>query len=168
MVGCYTLNHVIQLVSPGHDCAHRVLERDVPVRTDAVNVVFTTPEETLAAVRVASALGKALAVPVTLIHFRAVPYPLSVDAPPGISPAETDAFVERLRSEGIDVRVRVYLCRSEGRVLPTAFKRHSFIVIGGRRSWLPTAAERLRRRLEAAGHFVVFVVTPGQKEPSLA
>jgi hypothetical protein len=163
------MNDVIQIASFVDGSGSRILELGAPVvRTDTVNVVFTTAEETLAAVRVAAAIGKALAVPLTLIHFRAVPYSLSLDAPAGVSPVEPDAFVERVRSEGIDVRVRVYLCRREERVLPMAFKRHSFIVIGGRRSWWPTASERLRRRLEAAGHFVVFVETFGQKESSLA
>jgi hypothetical protein len=138
------------------------------VRTDSVNVVFTTVDETLPAVHVASALGRALGVSLTVVHFRAVPYPLSVQAPVGVSPIETDAFVERIRSDGIDVRVRVYLCRRDDHVLPTAFKPHSLIVIGGRRSWWPTAAERLRRRLERAGHFVVFVDTSEQKESSRA
>lgn len=133
------------------------------MRLDAVNVVFTTADETLAAVRVASELGRALHVPLTVVHFRKVPYPLNVDAPAGLSPVETDAFVETVRAEGIDARMRVYLCRSDDRALPIAFKRRSVVVIGGRRSWWPTASERMRRRLEAAGHFVVFVDVPEHK-----
>ena len=127
------------------------------VRTDAVHVVFTTGHETLGAVRVASTIGRALGAPVVLVHFRPVPYPLSVDAPSGISPTETGAFIEQVRSVGNDVRIRVYLCRAGNAVMPLAFKPHSIVVIGGHRSWLPTASERLRRRLEKAGHFVVFV-----------
>jgi hypothetical protein len=42
-------------------------------------------------------------------------------------------------------------------VIPSAFRSHSLIVIGGRPSWWPTRPERCRRLLEAAGHFVVFV-----------
>jgi hypothetical protein len=143
-----------------------VHERSVPaVGTEGISVLFTDVDGTMEAIRVASALGKAMAAPLTLVHVRAVPYPLSLDAPAGMSPVETDEFVRRVRSEGIDVRVRVYLCRNEEQAMLTAFGRHSLIVIGGRRSWWPTASERLRRRLEAAGHFVVFVEAFEQKEP---
>ena len=141
---------------------------DPAVRTESVNVLFTKPDETLEAVRVASAIGRAMAVPLTVTHLRAVPYPLTLDAPAGLSPAETEAFVERVRAEGIDVRVRVYLCRNADRMLPMAFKEHSVIVIGGRRSWWPTWSERMRRRLEAAGHFVLFVDVPEHQEVSRA
>jgi hypothetical protein len=159
------MSEVIQLIQSTKESAARVLESRAPaVRTEAVNVVFTTADETLEALRVASVLGKAMAAPLTLVHFRPVPYALSLNALAGVSPTETDEFVQRVRSEGIDVRVRVYLCRDEERVIPMAFKCHSIIVIGGHRSWWPTIAERRRRRLEAAGHFVVFVDAPAQKE----
>jgi hypothetical protein len=127
------------------------------IRTDTVYVVFTTAAQTLPAIRVAAALGRRLGGSLRLIHCRVVPYPLQVDAPAGVSAIEVDAFVERVKAEGIDLQLRVYLCRNDAQVLPNAFKRHSIVVIGGRRSWWPTAAERLRRRLEAAGHYVVFV-----------
>ena len=38
-----------------------------------------------------------------------------------------------------------------------AFKPHSIVLVGGRHRPWPTASERLHRRLEDAGHFVVFV-----------
>jgi hypothetical protein len=91
-----------------------------------------------------------------------------VDAPCGISPVETDVFIERLRAEGLDVRVNVYLCRDEHRAIAAAIKPHSLIVIGGRRSWWPRESERWRRMLEAAGHFVVSVEKSESKERSRA
>ncbi len=152
------MSDVIQLAPPIGSSARRLHDANAPiVRTDAVNVVFTTPQDTLAALRVASAVGKAMSAPLRLVQFRSIPYPMSVDAPSGLSAVEADEFVERVRAEGVDLRVRVYLCRDERRVMPLAFGPHSFIVLGGRRSWWPTPADRLRKRLEAAGHFVVFV-----------
>jgi hypothetical protein len=139
-------------------------ERQAPtIRTDAVYVVFTTIDETFAAVRVAGPLAKAMGVPLTLIHFRTVPYPLSVEASAGRSPLETGDFVEQLREEGFDVGVRVYVCQNERQAIPLGFKRHSLIVVAGHRSWWPTQAEQWRRKLEAAGHFVVFVDTSENK-----
>ena len=66
----------------------------------------TRADETLAAVRVASALGSAMAAPVTVVHFRSVPYPLSLDAPAGGSPLETDEFMRQVRSEDIEHKER--------------------------------------------------------------
>ena len=135
------------------------------VQTDAINVVFTTTDDTLEAVRVASELGRAMHAELKVVHFRSVPIPLSLEQPAGVSPIETDAFIRRVRAEGIDARVRVFLCRSADRAIPMAFRRDAMIVIGGRRGHLwPTAAERLRRRLEAAGCFVVFVDTSEHRE----
>jgi hypothetical protein len=154
------MSEIIQLAPPIDQCGVRPLEAgSTLIRTDSVYIVFTTIEDTLAAVRVAAEIGKAMTVPLTLIHFRTVPYPLSVDAPTGLSPVETHGFMEQLRKEGIEVRVRVYLCRDERRVIPFGFKPHCLVVIGGRHGWWPTAAERWRQRLEAAGHFVLFVDT---------
>jgi hypothetical protein len=130
------------------------------LRTDVVYIVFTTIEDTLAAVRIADRLGRAMAVPLTLIHFRTIPYRMSIESPSGLSPIETGMFVSQLEAEGFNVRVRVYLCRNEWRAIPLAFKRHSLIVIGGHRRWWRSVSERWRRKLEAAGHFVVFVDTP--------
>ena len=103
------------------------------IRTDAVNVLFTTVDETFAAVRVAAAIGGVMSAPLTLLDLRAVPYPLSVDAPVGPSPIETGGFVDRVQAEGISLRVRVYVCRDRDRALPMALRPHSLIVIGGRR-----------------------------------
>jgi hypothetical protein len=161
------MNQIIQLRSAAvEESRSRVLDRTSPgVRTDAVYVVFTSIEETLAAARVASQLARAMAVPLTVIHFRTVPYGLSVDRPDGLSPVETDSFVDRLQAEGLEMRVRVYLCRSPRRAIPMAFKKHSLIVVAGRRMW-PSRSERWRRALETAGHLVVFVDQAQHKERS--
>jgi len=135
------------------------------LRTDAVSVVYTTFEDTLEASRIAADLAHAMQVPLRVVHFRTVPRQVPVDQPDGLSPVETEAFVGRLRQEGITTaRVRVYLCRDETRTIPFAFRPHSIVVIGGRRSWWPTRAERWRRALEEAGHFVVFVDSSEHQE----
>lgn len=145
------------------------VERDTPsIRTDAVYVIYTSIDETLVAVRVAGDFAKTLGVPVTLVHFRAVPFALPVDGPCGRSPVETDAFLSRLRAEEFDVRVRVCLCRDALQVASLAFNPHSLIVMAGRRRWWPTASERWRRTLEAAGQFVVLVDNAEHKERSHA
>ena len=164
------MSQIIQLASVAvANRRIRVPERfDPAIRTDTVYVLFTSIDETLAAVRMAGDFARALGVPVTVIHFRTVPYALPVDAPCGMSPVETDAFITRLRAEGADIRVRVYLCRDEQQAIPFAFNRHSLIVIAGRRSWWPGHSEQWRRMLEAAGHFVVFVDASEHEEKTHA
>ena len=152
------MNRVIQLPSAMNNSVVRSLERtnsEPAIRTDTVYVVFTSIGETLAAMHVAGDFARVLGVPITIVHFRTVPYALPADEPNGLSPAETDAFIERLRDEHEDVRIRVYLCRDERQAVPLAFKPHSLIVIAGRPSYWPTRSERWRRMLEAAGHYVI-------------
>jgi hypothetical protein len=164
------MSQIIQLASaPAANRRMPAPEQHHPaICTDTVHVVFTSIDDTLAAVRVAGDFAKALGVPVTLIHVRTVCYALPVDAPCGISPVETDAFIERLRAEGLDIRVRVWLCRDRRPAIPLVFKPHSLIVVAGRRGWWPTEPERWRRMLEAAGHFVVFVDASEHKEKAHA
>lgn len=157
------MSHVIQLVPPVP--APHGNESSTPlVRTDAVHVVFTSIDDTLAAARVGHRIATAMGVPLKVVHFRTVPCGMSVEHPAGVSPIETDQFVEQLRNEGIEARARVYLCRHERRAIPMAFKRRSIVVIGGRHRRWPTAEERLRQHLEAADHFVVFVDAHDKKE----
>jgi hypothetical protein len=155
------MTRVIQLPSSDNGARHSQVPFVAPaapaVRTDTIYVLFTTVEDTPAAVRVADEFAGSLGAPITIVHFRAVPYALAVEEADGISPIETEAFANRLRAAGRNIKLLVYLCRDELRTVTSAFKPHSLIVIAGRRSWWPTHAERLRRALEAAGHFVVFV-----------
>jgi hypothetical protein len=136
--------------------------------TDAVSVVFTSFDATLEAARVGAELARALSVPLQLIHFRTVSPHVPVNEPGGSSPIETETFVARLRREGISAGLHVYLCRNAARAIVWAFNPHSLVVLGGRRRWWPTRVGRLRRALEAAGHFVVFVDPSAFKEPSHA
>ena len=119
--------------------------------------LISSPDETLAALRIAGGFADALNVPLILVHYRAVPYPLAVDHPPGVSPIHSEQFLERLRAEEIDVVSRVYLCRDDRRAIGTALNMPSLVVVGGRRRWWPTKAQNWQRALEAAGHYVVFV-----------
>jgi hypothetical protein len=162
------MGQVLELRSPCESRPASPAGKDGAFRAADLYVVFTSVDETLAAAEVASGLAKALTTPLRLIHFQGVPYPLATDAPSDRSPAEMGAFVEKLRATGVDVSVRVYLCRDPRRAIPSAFTRHSLIVIGGHRSWWPTRSERWRRALEAAGHFVVFVDADELKERSNA
>ena len=124
---------------------------------DRVFVVFTTLADTMAAVDVADGLARSRGVPVTVVHFRTVSHALPVDRPDGISPLESEDFHGELCAHGRFVDARIILCRDERTAIAQAFTPHSLIVVGGRRRWWPTRAEKWCRMLEDAGHYVVFV-----------
>lgn len=120
-------------------------------------VLFTEAESTLHAVRAARRFAPAFGGRITVVHFRPLDFAAPLDAPSGVSPAETEAFRERLAEEGDDVEVTVCVCRDARRALPSVIGAHSLVVVGGHHRWWPTGADRWRRRLEASGHLVVFV-----------
>jgi hypothetical protein len=122
-----------------------------------VYVVFTTIDQTLRAVRVARRLADAMGSGVTVVHFQSVDFGAPLEDPVGISPVETDDFTSRLEAEGAPIRVRVWVCRDARRAISLALGAHALVVVGGRRRWWPTRSGRWQRRLEAQGHFVVFV-----------
>lgn len=118
-------------------------------------MVYTSEAATSAAARVALTLADRLTLPVTLVAFQRRESP---SADPAQATADSrKALLERLRADGRSVTSRVLVCRRIRQAIPVAFSPHSLVVIGGHRSWLPTSTERLRRALEAAGHYVVFV-----------
>ena len=126
------------------------------IRTKDVYIVFTSNAATQQAVTVASHLADAMGASLTMIDFQCTPHPDQPGNAVGAS-GEHKGLIERLRMDGDRLNARFYVCRSIEQAVPLAFSPHSLIVIGGRRSWLPTRTERLRRTLEAAGHFVLFV-----------
>ncbi len=139
-------------------------EMHASVRPSDVYVLFTSLDGTLAALRVARDLAASLSTStVRLVDFRVIQIGAPVEAPTGRSPIEADGFLDRVRAEGIDVRVNVYVCRNASCAIPHVFTDHSLIVIGGRHRWWPTRATRLRRMLEDHGHLVVFVEERGRR-----
>ncbi|HEY3382127.1 MAG TPA: universal stress protein [Vicinamibacterales bacterium] len=122
-----------------------------------VYVIFTSPEDTLRAVRVARRLARAMTRGVTLVHFRSVDFGAPLEEPSGLSPVQMEDFKARLKADGGDTRVRVCLCRDPRQAIPSVLSAHSLIVIGGRHRWWSTRSDRWRRTLEALGYVVVFV-----------
>lgn len=129
-------------------------------RTDsrrAIYVVFTDIENTLRAVRLAARLAPAFGDRVVVVHFRPLDFGAPIEAPGGISPAETESFRQRLAEPGCDVEISVCVCRDARQALPSVIDAHALVLVGGRRHWWRTAAERWRRTLERAGYAVVVV-----------
>jgi hypothetical protein len=135
----------------------RVLRHSAELATDRVYVLFTSPDETLAAARVGGGLARALGGRLTVLHFRPVDFAAPLEAPSGLSPAETEEFRTRLETEVTGAEVRVCVCRDARTALPNILTRRSLVLVGGQRHWWRTSADRWRRALEGAGHLVVMV-----------
>ena len=123
-----------------------------------VEVIFTTPESTRAALQAASRLTHDLNAQVRLVAAQVVPYPVSLSRPP--VPVEwTERHLQALASEAsVPASVQVYLCRDQRQTLADFLRPGSLVVLGGRRRWWPTAEQRLAQWLQARGHSVVFAM----------
>lgn len=121
-----------------------------------IDVVFTSYKGTLAALKEAGSLAKRLGGHITLLVPQVVPILLPITRPPVL----LSWIKRRLRAMAsqspVDITVRLILCRDSWKTLAAVLKPHSLVLVGGRHSWWPTAAVRLARRLQDAGHEVIF------------
>lgn len=132
------------------------IDKDVG-QTLEVFVIFTDVPGTLAALRTAAALSKQLAAHLQLLMPYEVPYTLPV-----LKPAVQVEFLEgRVRDLAckthLDVAAHICLCRDRSRVLRLLLRPRDLIVLGGRKRWWPSRAERLAKALRRNGYQVIFV-----------
>ena len=127
------------------------------IATNPVYVLFTSLEETILALRVASPLATALRSRLIVVHFRPIAFGAPLESPSGVSPLETEDFRARLEAENCDAEVKVCVCRDARAALSTVVKEHSLVLVGRRRRWWSTSADRWRRTLESAGHLAIVV-----------
>lgn len=124
-----------------------------------IDVVFTTVEATLAALRKAGDLASRLNARIHLVVPQVVPYPTPLASPPVLVDFNERRFHAIAGESSVETTVLVYLCRDSWKVLSTVLRPHSLVVVGGRRRWWPTGEERLARRLRRSGHEVIFTET---------
>jgi hypothetical protein len=55
-----------------------------------------------------------------------------------------------------EIAAHIYLCRDRQRALRVVLKARSLAIVGGRKRWWPTPAQRLARALSKDGHHVLF------------
>jgi hypothetical protein len=85
-----------------------------------------------------------------------VPYALPLAKPP--VPVEfLEGQIRNMAGKiNLDVAAQVYLCRDKKRALDILMKPHSLVVIGGKKRWWPTSAQKLAQHLQKCGHNVIF------------
>jgi hypothetical protein len=125
-----------------------------------VNVIFTDPLATVAALKAAGSLARDLGA---CIHVRAaipVPYALPLDKPPvsvGFLESLLCRLVSRSDLDTFEPNVHLYMCRDQINTLERVLRPNSLVVISGREHWWPTAERRIAKALRSKGHRVVFV-----------
>ena len=124
-----------------------------------VDVVFTSVEPTLAALKKAGALASRLNGRITLVVPQIVPYPLPLKTPTVLIEFNERRFRIIASESPVETTVRIYLCRDQLETLAAVLQPHSVVVVGGRRSWWPTAEKRLARKLRRVGHEVILTET---------
>ena len=116
-----------------------------------VNVLFTDDEGTRTALKQAVDLASGLDAATRIIVPYIVPFPLPLNDPP----VPLNFTCERIQclagSVGADPYVDLYLCRDRVDLLQKILPPESIIVIGARKRWFPTRAERIARRLRKQG-----------------
>jgi hypothetical protein len=122
----------------------------------AVDVIYTTGQGTHLALKKAWALAQDLRAHVRLVYIYAVPYTLPLTKP-AVPLAFLQDKLEKLASGfSGEASVQIFLCRETLQTLEDVLPQASLVVLGGRRRWWPSKAQRLERRLQRLGHQVVF------------
>jgi hypothetical protein len=125
-------------------------------------VLATSKRGTRAALQSAGAFARGLDATIVLLVPHVVPYAQTLE-----HPADSVQFVaDRCRALacelGVDVTVRVCLCRPQSAALTPLVPSDAAILIGGRtRRWWPTREQRLARTLMETGRRVLFVLADG-------
>jgi hypothetical protein len=120
-----------------------------------VDVIYTTPQETLDAIALAAALARKLNAQINLLALQLVPYQLELSRPPVRIEYLENRFRDLTSKAPIDTRVHIVLCRDKLQALRGALKPHSLVVMGAGRRWWPTAEKKLARGLRQDGHHVL-------------
>ena len=125
-----------------------------------INVVFTSVDATLAALKEAGRLADRLAACITLVVLQIVPYPLPLTSPTVSVEWNERRFRVIANKSPVETIIHLYLCRDRFETLLSVLKRGSLVVVGGRKHWWRRTPEKaLVRTLQRAGHEVIFTGT---------
>ncbi len=125
-----------------------------------VNVIFTKPQATAAALKTAESFAQGLGACIRLRAAIIVPWQLPLDQPPvSISFFEQVLrdLVDQQNADAPERTIHLYICRDWLETLIEVLRPDSVVVIGGRKHWWPTGEKRMARALRARGHRVVLV-----------
>jgi hypothetical protein len=140
-------------------CETAAAETD-PTAELKVNVIFTNPKGTLAALSTAETLAHDLRGRISLLAFRHVPLPFPLARPP-VSVAFLEQRLLAIARAGAQGRLRaaihLYLCRDKRQAIRRALEPQSLVVVGGSGRWWHGEERALAKMLRSEGFRVVFV-----------
>ena len=122
-----------------------------------IDVVFTSIETTLAALRKAGILAHKLGARITLVMPQVVSYPLPLTSLPVLLDWNERRFRTIAEGNPVETSVRLYLCRDRLATLKSVLRPHSLVVLSGWKRYWPTSEKILAKKLRRAGHEVIFV-----------
>jgi hypothetical protein len=122
-----------------------------------LHLIYTTPQATRTALRVAGQLANNLDATLELLVAHVVPFPLPLDHP--ATPAHfTEQSVSSLVADcGTAIEVKVLLCRDREETLPRWLPGHAIVVIGRQRAWGPGSFSGLIRAVRRDRRQVIVV-----------
>src|SRR5580704_14216919 len=103
-----------------------------------VNVIFTDPQATVAALKAAGVLARDLGACIQVRAAIAVPYTLPLDKPPvsvGFLESLLCRLVSRSDLDNFEPNVHLYMCRNQVETLERVLSPNSLVVISGREYW---------------------------------
>src|SRR5258708_15105828 len=130
---------------------------DADSRPLEVNVVFTSPAATARAVERAVELARGLNARLRLLVAQVVSYAVPLETPPVLGEFQEALFRDMARGYGVETRVDIFVCRDAEQALLRNLPPRSLVVLGARKRWWPTPAERLAHRPPPPRHAVIFV-----------
>ena len=134
-----------------------------------VNVIFTDPKGTAAALETASDLARDLNARVQVIAAQAVPFAFPLSKPPVATDFQENQLLKLVDDScdrSLQTTVHLYLCRNALDTLAQTLPRNSVVVMGGGRWWFGDA-QWLARSLRSIGHHVIYVANrPAASDPN--
>lgn len=118
-----------------------------------VVVLHTTTQATLRSLKTAGELAAGLATHIRLLVLQVVPYPLDLESPRVPLEFTQRRFWIVASNARVDTLIDIRLGREQDRMLESALKPGSLVVLDGGAWW--TRQRRLARRLERQGHHVI-------------
>jgi len=150
-----TIHPSRELLSAGYSPIPAARERRAPLN---LYILATSTRGTRAALQSAGACARGLDAQIVLLVPHVVPYAQTLEHPADSVKVVANRYRSLACELGVDVTVRVCLCRPHSAALTPLVPGDAAVLIGGRtRHWWPTREQRLARRLMESGRHVLFV-----------
>lgn len=124
-----------------------------------VHVLATTPEGTRSALEAAVPLARGSGARLLLLVPQIVPYAVEAGQPLQATDFVVRRYRDLVQQLGAEASIRVCLCRRPDDVSELLPEHATVVAGGGMPGWIPTAAQRLLRRMSRQGHHVILVAS---------